>query len=150
MIDHPNIVRLVEVFEDDRHICLVMELMKGGEILQQINDREEFYEEEAREIIAQVVDAANYCHELGIIHRDIKPENLLLSDINFHHLKLVDFGLSRQLDLSMANDLATTSCGSPNYVAPEIIKGKKYGPEVDFWAIGIVTYVLLSSQAPFA
>ena len=77
-MDHPNIVRLIEVFEDERHWCLVMELMKGGELFDKILECEQFSELEARESIKALIDAIHYCHNKGIIHRDIKPENLLL------------------------------------------------------------------------
>lgn len=99
-MDHPNIVRLIEVFEDERHWCLVMELMKGGELFDRILECDQFSEKEARESIIALVDAISYCHAKGIVHRDIKPENLLLAEKEqgITSLKIADFGLSRMLE----------------------------------------------------
>ena len=77
-VDHPNVVKLIDVFEDERHWCLVMELMEGGELFDQILEKENFTENEAREATKTMIEAISYCHGLGIAHRDIKPENLLL------------------------------------------------------------------------
>ena len=77
-VDHPNVVKLIDVFEDERHWCLVMELMEGGELFDQILEKEHFSENEAREALKAIIEAIGYCHEQGIVHRDIKPENLLL------------------------------------------------------------------------
>ena len=119
-LDHPNIVKLVDIFEDERHICLVMELLLGGELFTQIVEKDQFSEHEVREAIGVIIDAMSYCHSHGIIHRDIKPENLLLADADksIGSLKIADFGLSRILS---DDDFADTICGSPGYVAPEIL-----------------------------
>lgn len=119
-VDHPNIVKLIDVFEDERHWCLVMELMQGGELFDQILEKEQFSEAEAREATRAIVDAINYCHTKGICHRDIKPENLLLSskELGIASLKIADFGLARLL---ADNALASTTCGTPGYVAPEVL-----------------------------
>lgn len=90
-----------------------------------------------------IVDAISYCHNLGIIHRDLKPENLLYLENNQDSiLKITDFGLARFIE----NELATTACGTPNYVAPEIISGKGYSKEVDLWSIGVIIYIMLVMQ----
>ena len=147
-MDHPNIVRLVEVFEDERHWCLVMELMKGGELFDKILECEQFSEKEARDAVMALVDAISYCHAKGVVHRDIKPENLLLEDKNMgiSSLKIADFGLSRLLE---EGKMASTACGTPGYVAPEILESQPYGFPCDYWSIGVVAFILLSGTAPF-
>ena len=96
-VDHPNIVRLVDFFEDEAHYCLIMELMEGGELFDQILQREQFNKSEARQAIRSIIDAIRYCHNLNIVHRDIKPENLLLKSKKheLESLKISDFGLAR-------------------------------------------------------
>ena len=147
-IDHPNVVKLIDVFEDERHWCLVMELMEGGELFDQILEKEQFMESEARDAIRSIVDAIDYCHKQGIVHRDIKPENLLLSskELGIASLKIADFGLARLLQ---ENSLASTTCGTPGYVAPEVLMQQPYGKECDFWSIGVVAFILLSGTPPF-
>ena len=147
-VDHPNIVKLIDVFEDERHWCLVMELMQGGELFDEILEKEHFSEYEAREATKAIIDAIAYCHEKGICHRDIKPENLLLSskELGITSLKIADFGLARSLE---ENSLASTTCGTPGYVAPEVLMQKPYGKECDYWSIGVVTFILLSGTPPF-
>ncbi len=119
-IDHPNIVKLTDVFEDSDHYYLVMELMTGGELFDTLIYREEFSEKEVSDIIRPIIDAINYCHQLSIIHRDIKPENLLFSSKDPHTrvIKVTDFGLARFIS---SESLASTTCGTPGYVAPEIL-----------------------------
>ena len=126
LIEHPNIIKLYDVFEDEKYICLVIELMEGGELFDLINEQKRFSEDQAREIVKNLIDSIQYCHQLGIVHRDIKPENLLFQSKErcISTLKLSDFGLSKILD---ENKLATTVCGTPGYVAPEILKDGKYG-----------------------
>jgi serine/threonine protein kinase len=99
-VDHPNIVKLIDVYEDERHWCLVMELMKGGELFDLICEKKFFSEYEAREAVKSITDAIGYCHDKGICHRDIKPENLLLcsKEEGLNSLKIADFGLARLLE----------------------------------------------------
>ena len=126
LIEHPNIIKLFDVFEDENYICLVIELMEGGELFELFYEQKRFSEDQAREIIKILIDSIRYCHQLGVIHRDIKPENLLFQskERRISTLKLSDFGLSKILD---ENNLASTVCGTPGYVAPEILKDGKYG-----------------------
>mmetsp|Transcript_16432 Transcript_16432/g.25381 ORF Transcript_16432/g.25381 Transcript_16432/m.25381 type:complete len:231 (-) Transcript_16432:71-763(-) len=147
-MDHPNIVKLLDVFEDEKYLCLVMELMTGGELFDLIIEKEQFSELEAREATRSLIDAIGYCHSRGICHRDIKPENLLLQskELGLSSLKLADFGLARLLD---EKTMLKTMCGSPGYVAPEVLEEKPYGKQCDCWSIGVVTYILLSGIPPF-
>jgi calcium/calmodulin-dependent protein kinase I len=117
----------------------VLELLKGGELFDRIVEKENYSEKEAAETVRPIVDAIRYCHDLGIIHRDLKPENLLYQEQTEDSIiKITDFGLARFVE----NELATTACGTPNYVAPEIIAGKGYSKEVDLWAIGVIIYIM--------
>jgi len=120
-VDHPNIVKLFEVFEDDEYMFLVMELMTGGELFDTILEKESYSEKEAADTIRPIIDAIKYCHSLNIIHRDIKPENLLYSSKSQDTaiIKVSDFGLARFISSEV---LATTTCGTPGYVAPEILE----------------------------
>lgn len=151
-VDHPNIVKLIDVYEDAKNFSLVMELMRGGELFDVLMEREQFSEKEARDIIAPIIDAINYLHSLGIIHRDIKPENLLFSskDIETAVIKVADFGFARFVQEEDKDGLATTVCGTPNYVAPEVLEQKPYGTPCDSWSIGVVLYILLCGCPPFS
>ena len=107
-----------------------------------------FTEDEAREIVSPIFDCLIYCHQLGIVHRDIKPENLLFStkDIRSAVIKVSDFGLARFVD---EEQLATTTCGTPGYVAPEILEMRPYRENCDFWSVGVVLFILLCGKPPF-
>jgi len=119
-IDHPNVVKLVDTYEDKGHYCLVMEIMQGGELFEEIMKNEKLEEKDVHGLMIPVFDAVFHCHAQGIVHRDIKPENLLLSDKNLSEalVKIADFGLARSVSI---DDLATTTAGTPGYVAPEVI-----------------------------
>lgn len=147
-VDHPNIVKLYEVYEDADSYSLVMELMTGGELFDTILEKEQYSEKEAAETVRPIIDAINYCHSLNIIHRDIKPENLLYSskDPATRIIKVSDFGLARFIS---NETLAITTCGTPGYVAPEILEQRPYGKECDYWSIGVVLYILLCGFPPF-
>lgn len=125
-----------------------MELMRGGELFDHIVERDSLNESEARDIITPILDAIIYCHSLGIVHRDIKPENLLFSTRKFESaiIKVSDFGLSRHVD---ENSLASTTCGTPGYVAPEILEQKPYNQTCDYFSIGVVLFTMLCGEAPF-
>lgn len=139
-LDHPNVVKLMEVFYEDDYIFLVMELLSGGELFERIVEKDYYTEREASDTIRPIIDAIRYCHGMGVIHRDLKPENLLYSsDEEGAPLKITDFGVARFLQ---HNHIATTAVGTPHYVAPEVIHGKGYGREVDFWGIGVIIYIM--------
>ena len=120
--------------------------MTGGDLFDRIVEKEHYSEREASETIKPVVDAIRYCHNMDIIHRDLKPENILYaSKEDCSIIKISDFGLARFI----SGELATTAVGTPGYVAPEIIAGKAYGREVDYWSIGVILYILLCGFPPF-
>lgn len=147
-IDHPNVVKLVDTYEDKGHYCLIMELMQGGELFEQLLKKDSLNEKDVHALMVPVFDAVIYCHAQGIIHRDIKPENLLLSDKNAEAaiVKVSDFGLARSFTI---DDLATTTAGTPGYVAPEIVKKKPYDHRCDYWSLAVTLFVLLSGSPPF-
>jgi len=140
------VVKLFEIFDEGEVLYLVMELMSGGELFDRIVEKECYSEKEAAEAIKPIVDSVRYCHENGIIHRDLKPENLLYeTSEETSIIKISDFGLARFVQ----GELATTACGTPGYVAPEIVLGMGYGKEVDYWSIGIILYIMLCGFPPF-
>ncbi|KAK9829879.1 hypothetical protein WJX72_008401 [[Myrmecia] bisecta] len=142
---HPHIIRLYEVIETHNDIYVVMEYVKAGELFDYIVEKGRLLEDEARHFFQQIVSGVEYCHRNMVVHRDLKPENLLLdSKMN---VKIADFGLS---NVMRDGHFLKTSCGSPNYAAPEVISGKLYsGPEVDVWSCGVILYALLCGSLPF-
>jgi calcium/calmodulin-dependent protein kinase I len=146
-IDHPNIVKLHEIYDEKTRFSMVMELMSGGELFDRIVEKEQYSEKEAADTIRPIVDAIRYCHLMGIAHRDLKPENLLYATTDPNSIiKITDFGLAKVIN----NDLMTTACGTPGYVAPEILTGKGYDIAVDYWSIGVILYVMLCGFPPFS
>lgn len=142
---HPHINRLYEVIDTPTDIFLVIEYVSGGELFDYIVSKGRLSADEARNFFHQIVSGVEYCHFQKVVHRDLKPENLLL-DANLN-IKIADFGLS---NLMRDGDFLRTSCGSPNYAAPEVISGHLYaGPEVDVWSCGVILYALLCGSLPF-
>jgi len=142
---HKNIIGLSEVFEEEETIYLVLELVTGGELFDQIVSRGNYSERDAANTIRQILEAVAYMHDNGIAHRDLKPENLLCSGPDNNIIKVTDFGLSK--DFGKAS--LKTSCGTPDYVAPEVLKGNAYDNSVDIWSIGVICYILLCGFPPF-
>jgi len=148
-LDHPNILKLYEVYEDEESFYLVMELVKGKELFDKIVERGMYSEKDAANIIAQVVSAVDYLHENGIAHRDLKPENLLVEgEEDESKVKIADFGFAKSFG-GEAGEQLMTSCGSPGYVAPEILTAESYDKSVDMWSVGVILYILLSGYPPF-
>lgn len=142
---HPHIIRLYEVLDTPTDIFLVNEYVSGGELFDYIVSKGRLSADEARNFFHQIISGVEYCHFQKIVHRDLKPENLLL-DASLN-IKIADFGLS---NLMRDGDFLRTSCGSPNYAAPEVISGHLYaGPEVDVWSCGVILYALLCGSLPF-
>jgi len=144
-LKHAHIISLEEVFDEEDNIYLVLELVTGGELFDQIVSRGTYTEADAANIIHQILDAVAYMHEHGVAHRDLKPENLLLSSPSSDLIKITDFGLSKDFGAGTLQ----TSCGTPDYVAPEVLKGQPYDHSVDIWSIGVITYILLCGFPPF-
>ena len=150
-LSHPNIVKLHEVYEGPDMLRLVMELVKGTELLDLILSRSSFSEPEAKPIVAQVASAIAYLHEKSIVHRDIKPENVLILTETANTVRLLDFGLSKMIGADMGS-VAKTFVGTPCYLAPEVemlsSRQGTYGHEVDCWSLGAVVYVMLVARFP--
>ncbi|NWQ75030.1 DCLK3 kinase, partial [Columbina picui] len=145
-LSHPNIVSLIEVYETEAEIYLILEYVPGGDLFDAIIESVKFTEHDAAVMITDLCEALVYIHSKNIVHRDLKPENLLVQ----HNadksttLKLADFGLAKQVTKPIF-----TVCGTPTYVAPEILAEKGYGLEVDMWAAGVILYILLCGFPPF-
>ncbi|KAG9160617.1 hypothetical protein Leryth_019340 [Lithospermum erythrorhizon] len=147
LVRHPNIVELHEVMASKTRIYFVLEYAKGGELFNKIS-KGKLKEDVARRYFQQLVNAVDFCHSRGVFHRDLKPENLLLDENE--DLKISDFGLSALLESKRQDGLLHTTCGTPAYVAPEVINRKGYdGAKADTWSCGVILYVLLASSLPF-
>ncbi|KAH0905393.1 hypothetical protein HID58_037220 [Brassica napus] len=148
LIKHPNVVEIIEVMASKTKIYIVLELVNGGELFDKIAQQGRLKEDEARRYVQQLINAVDYCHSRGVYHRDLKPENLLL-DAN-GVLKVSDFGLSA-FSLQVREDgLLHTACGTPNYVAPEVLSDKGYdGAAADVWSCGVILFVLMAGYLPF-
>jgi len=145
LFHHPHIVRLYQVIDTPTDIFVVTEYISGGELFDYIVERGRLLEDEARKCFQQIISGVSYCHKHMVVHRDLKPENLLLDE--HMHIKIADFGLS---NIMKDGVFLRTSCGSPNYAAPEVISGRLYaGPEVDVWSCGVILYALLCGSLPF-
>ena len=142
---HPHIIKLYQVISTPTDIFMVMEFVSGGELFDYIVKNGKLKDVDARCFFQQIISGVHYCHRHMIVHRDLKPENLLLD--KYLNVKIADFGLSNMMS---DGEFLRTSCGSPNYAAPEVISGKLYaGPEVDIWSCGVILYALLCGTLPF-
>ncbi|CAM9395876.1 unnamed protein product, partial [Choristocarpus tenellus] len=150
LVCHAYVVQLREVLASSSKIFLVCELITGGELFDKIVEKQRFNEDEARFYFRQLLEGVEYCHSQGVCHRDLKPENILLDSAG--NVKISDFGLS---NLYSGGDdealkLLHTTCGTPNYVAPEVLADKGYdGRMADVWSMGVILYVLLAGFLPF-
>jgi len=148
IMDHPNIIKLYETFEDHRNVYLIMELCSGGELFDRIIEAGHFTEVQAATLMQQIIRAIYYMHENRVCHRDLKPENFLFlskDPIDKNLLKIIDFGLSCKFQ---PGETLTTKAGTPYYVAPQVLAGK-YGHESDLWSCGVIMFVLLCGYPPF-
>ncbi|KAI9846471.1 MAG: hypothetical protein M1838_001255 [Thelocarpon superellum] len=145
LIEHPNVIQLYDIWENRGELYLVLEYVKGGELFDYLVQAGHFPEHEAIRYFRQILAGLTYCHHFSICHRDLKPENILMD--RDKNVKLADFGMAA---LQPENHLLNTSCGSPNYAAPEILEGKQYhGSDVDIWSCGVVLYAMLVGRTPF-
>merc|ERR1712137_1149240 len=149
-VKHPNIINLKEIMEDDDTLYIITELVTGGELFDKIVDLGAYTEADAAQLVARMVSAIDYLHSMNIVHRDLKPENLLLkSEGDISEVKLADFGLSKIVSDGVQKQMMQTACGTPGYVAPEVLTADGYDKEVDLWSIGVITYILLCGFPPF-
>uniref|UniRef100_A0A453APA0 non-specific serine/threonine protein kinase n=1 Tax=Aegilops tauschii subsp. strangulata TaxID=200361 RepID=A0A453APA0_AEGTS len=147
LVKHPNIVQMYEVMATKTKIYFVLEHVKGGELFNKVQ-RGRLKEDAARKYFQQLICAVDFCHSRGVYHRDLKPENLLLDENS--NLKVSDFGLSTISECRRLDGLLHTSCGTPAYVAPEVINRKGYdGAKADIWSCGVILFVLLAGYLPF-
>ncbi|KAL9224374.1 hypothetical protein vseg_000411 [Gypsophila vaccaria] len=148
LIRHPNVLRLYEVMASKTKIYIVLEFITGGELFDEVASKGRLKEDEARKYFQQLINAVDYCHSRGVFHRDLKPENLLLDAKGV--LKVSDFGLSALKKQVREDGLLHTTCGTPNYVAPEVINNKGYdGAKADLWSCGVILFVLMAGCLPF-
>jgi len=147
-VDHPNIVRLVDVFEAEDMLYMVMECMEGGELFETLQARKSFSEQDAADLTWQMLLAVNYLHhEMHVVHRDLKLENFLFVTKNSTQIKLIDFGFSRIWDQGHDKKM-TWNVGTLLYMAPEVLKSS-YTSQCDMWSLGVIVFLLLSGKEPF-
>ena len=146
LVDHPNIVKFYETYNDTNNFHIIMELCTGGDLFTHVANCDYFTEKDACHLIYKITSAIVHCHSLGIVHRDLKPENILFENKSkFSEIKLIDFGLSRKC---LNDDDLKSIVGTPYYVAPEVLEGI-YNEKCDVWSIGIIAYSLLNGSPPF-
>ncbi|OIV97320.1 hypothetical protein TanjilG_07072 [Lupinus angustifolius] len=148
VLKHPNVVRLYEVLASKTKIYMVLEYVTGGELFDKIQSKGKLTEAAARKIFQHLIDGVSYCHNKGVYHRDLKLENVLVDAKG--NIKITDFNLSALPQNFRADGLLHTTCGSPNYVAPEILANRGYdGSTSDTWSCGVILYVILTGYLPF-
>jgi len=144
---HENIIRCYDVFDEPKHYYMVTEMMVGGELFDRIVQKSYYNEKEARDVCVILFKAIQYCHQRKVAHRDLKPENLLLqSEDNDSEIKIADFGFAKKCPQPK---MLATQCGTPGYVAPEILENALYDTQADMWSLGVITYILLGGYPPF-
>ena len=149
-LDHPNIIRLHEVFEDSKYVHLVTEYCSGGELLDHLVAMGRYSEHQAAHFLHKILLAVNNLHLNNICHRDLKPDNFMFEDTTATaELKLIDFGLAHKFFSKSGHADMGSFVGTPDYVAPEVLQGR-YGHKCDMWSVGVIMYVMLSGQLPFS
>ncbi|XP_069916601.1 serine/threonine-protein kinase BRSK2 isoform X7 [Oryctolagus cuniculus] len=145
LIEHPHVLKLHDVYENKKYLYLVLEHVSGGELFDYLVKKGRLTPKEARKFFRQIISALDFCHSHSICHRDLKPENLLLDERN--NIRIADFGMA---SLQVGDSLLETSCGSPHYACPEVIRGEKYdGRKADVWSCGVILFALLVGALPF-
>ncbi|KAK0397631.1 hypothetical protein QR680_002198 [Steinernema hermaphroditum] len=145
LIEHPHVLHLYDVYENKKYLYLLLEHVSGGELFDYLVRKGRLMAKEARKFFRQIISALDFCHAHNICHRDLKPENLLLDERN--NIKVADFGMA---SLQVEGSMLETSCGSPHYACPEVIRGEKYdGRKADVWSCGVILYALLVGALPF-
>lgn len=146
--EHKYIVKCYEAFETDDYLYLIMELMSGGELFDRIVDMGHFTEAMAADVTYKLLGALKYMHDKGVAHRDLKPENMLMTSKGADaQVKITDFGLSKFFDEQ--STLMKTPCGTPGYIAPEVLHMRGYNQQCDVWSMGVIVYILLCGFPPF-
>jgi len=148
MLDHPHVIKLFEIYDEPKKMMLIMELVSGGELFDRIVAKGSYTEADAAEVIKTLCQALSYMHAKKIVHRDLKPENILYATTAADApIKVADFGLARVVS---GKEMMKTACGTPGYVAPEVLKNKGYDSgAVDMWSTGVILYILLCGFPPF-
>mmetsp|Transcript_21321 Transcript_21321/g.33000 ORF Transcript_21321/g.33000 Transcript_21321/m.33000 type:complete len:208 (+) Transcript_21321:737-1360(+) len=145
-VKHDSVCELIEVYESSQYVHLVLTLLEGGELMARIRSLSVYQEDTAIKVMKKFLGGLAFCHQQNVVHRDLKPENLLLtSKNNDWDLKIADFGLS---SFYKGRGLAI-KCGTPGFIAPEILKEQCYGPKVDVFSAGVILYSLLSGRYPY-
>lgn len=147
ILKHQHIIYLYANYDEPSYYYLVTEMMRGGELFDRIVAKTYYNEKEARDVLKILFEAISYCHSQRIAHRDLKPENLLLmSKSDDRDIKIADFGFAKRVT---SEECLLTQCGTPGYVAPEILHGVPYGTKSDMWSMGVIAYILLGGYPPF-
>ena len=145
-LKHRNIVHFYDFFDEDGEMYVVLEYLRGGELFTRLQKKEVYSEKDARNLVFVLLNALKHMHDMDIVHRDLKPENLLMaSDENDADVKIADFGFAAYAP----EPTLTDACGTPAYVAPEVLNKNPHGKPADMWSLGVITYILLGGYAPF-
>jgi len=147
-LSHPNINKLIETFDTKHHLYIVLELLAGENLFENIIKKRQYTEDDAANVVKQVARACEYMHPRGVIHRDLKPENLVYLDKGKEHICVTDFGLSKFVS-DDGDQMTKTACGTPAFVAPEILRQERYDSQVDMWSLGVILYTMLCGYPPF-
>lgn len=146
-LTHPRLIQLYDVYENKKQMCLILELINGGELFERvINDHFTLTERLCELYVMQICDGINFMHKSNVLHLDMKPENILCLSKDGHRLKIIDFGLARRFD---PKKTLKVLFGTPEFVAPEVVSYDKISYGTDMWSIGVICYVLLSGLSPF-